>query len=131
VENVEIKVGEEKVVIGGDLFRVNVEKAGEIAEEVFRFGELLARAEEVSILVDAEYRSWRAHTGHEILAKDPKMSEWKIRQRLEGSEEFSKFKQGIGIAQRNVVIIENVLTALDAKLQVLTSVLARKTSTRE
>ena len=131
MENVEIKVGEEKVVVGGDLFRVNVEKAGEIAEEIFRFGELLARAEEVRILVDAEYRAWRAHLGYELIAKDPKLSEWKLRQRLEGSEEFSEFKRGIGIAQRNVTVLQSVLEGLDAKLSVLTSVLARETAAKE
>jgi len=83
-----------------------------LLEELLRVGNLLGEAESRLVLVDAEYRSFRGVAVKAELDKDPKLSEWKIKARIEASAEFQKFKIGIAKATREVHVLRETLATL-------------------
>lgn len=107
---VDVKIGEIKYKLTADRLR---DLSGDmLLEELLEVGNLLGEAESRLVLVDAEYRTFRAAAVKAELDKDPKLSEWKIKARIESSAEFQKFKQGIAKATREVHVLRETLATL-------------------
>jgi hypothetical protein len=121
-----LRVGGNDIVIPQALFHIGEDLAAEakvIPDKLIWLGELLGTAEEQKIMVDAEYRSFRAAETERILAADPKLAEWKVKARIESTERFGKFKTGIAVAEKNLAALRGAVQALDAKLQVVGTLL--------
>jgi hypothetical protein len=110
---VEVKIGERAYTLTPDRLRDLADDM--LLEELLLVGDLLAEAESRVVLVDAEYRTFRGVAVKAELDKDPKISEWKIKARIEASSEFRKFKQGIAKAIREVHVLRETLATLRLK----------------
>lgn len=126
-ERLVLKVDGEEVLIKPVLFEVGEDLQSEaraVPRDILHFGEVLSRAEQQKIGVDSEYRAFRAEQVSALLAKDPKLSEWKVKAKIESTEKFALFKKGIATAERNVVALRAVLQALEAKMQTVDTLLS-------
>jgi hypothetical protein len=127
-----LKVDGEEIVFNSDTLLYHPERVETdtvtIASAINLWGQHLAKAEEQKLMVDAEYRDWRAKQTNDLLAKDPKLSEWKAKAKIEAMERFLLFKTGIATAERNVHALRAVGDALRAKLQVLLVAMAGQTA---
>lgn len=118
-----LKVGDQEIVFNSETLLYHPERVETdvvaIASAINLWGQHLAKAEEQKVMVDAEYRDWRARQVNEALAKDPKLAEWKVKARVEAMEKFMLFKTGIAKAALNVVSLQTIGDGLRAKLQIL------------
>jgi hypothetical protein len=92
-----------------------------VASQVSYFGSLWAEAEREEMAADTYYRAWRAKEGEKILASDPKMAEWKVRQEIEASSQFTVIKEQLAIARRNSVALRGHFEAFKVKASILQS----------
>jgi len=115
-----IRIGEKDIRIPFPLEIAREKNPEALAGEILSFGLALAGAREQEILIDAEYRQWRAVYSSALLDRDRKISEWKIRSQLEATEEFMRFKQGQALVIRNVLMLQAVIDAYQARLDSLT-----------
>jgi len=99
-----------------------------VAAQMAYWGSIWAAAASESERVDATYRTWRAKAGEAALANDPKLSEWKVKQAIEGDDTFMKFKKAQGEAQRNVILTKGVFESFRIKANMLQSKGAMKRS---
>lgn len=113
----EITVNRDKLMLIKDVSR----DMDRIASLMSYWGEVWAAAESERIEVDAYYRQWRAGKGMEIAEAEPKLAEWKVKQRIEESEMFYKLKQGIAAATRNATIAKTTYESLKTKASMLQS----------
>ena len=93
----------------------------EIAAQMSYWGRLWGAAEAEKELADARYRTWRAEYGKQTLDADPKLAEWKIKQKIESSPNFMSHKEAIATAQRNTVILKTRFESFRAKASILQS----------
>ena len=84
-------------------------------------GEIWGEAKAAVIIVDAEYRQWRATQVKALLDADPKMSEWKAKAAVEASAGFMKHKEAIAATQRNEVLMATVVAGFKHKSEQLRS----------
>lgn len=120
---IKIEVAGEKLEINeSDL---NIKSLGidmdKVAAQMGRFGVLWAAAEEERMTVDASYRFWKAKTGQAILAREPKLAEWKVRQKIESSKEFRAYKRALAEATRNTIVLRSRFDAFRTKAGILQS----------
>jgi hypothetical protein len=124
VSRIELKVNGEKIVADLDELMEITDVSRDmdrIAALMSYWGSVWAAAEAEKIAVDSYYRQWRARHGMEIVDADPKLAEWKVRQRLEASDEFEKIKKGISLAAQNVTTSKGIYEALRVKANMLQS----------
>lgn len=90
--------------------------AGVDLAEFVRWSEWLARAEREAVNLDALYRHKRGEALVTLLESDPKLAEWKARSIVEALPQFLQWKEGIAEAQRNVVLLRQILDALRPRI---------------
>jgi hypothetical protein len=93
--------------------------ADKLPGQILLFGKILASAEEQKILIDAEYRQWRALYSIGLMDRIRKISEWRVRTQLEAQPEFLKFRAGLGLADRHLWTLRAVIDSLRARLDLL------------
>lgn len=92
-----------------------------VAAQLAYWGSVAADAQAELTQVDAWYRRYRAQTSTDVLAKDPKASEWKVRNAVEGSDGFVQHKNAIALAEKNLGLCEAMVRAFDKKANQLQS----------
>ncbi len=96
-----------------------------VSAQLAYWGSIAAEAKAELTQVDAWYRRFRAQHTAEVLASDPKASEWKVRNRIEATDTFIKHKQAIALAEKNLGLAEAMVRAFDKKANQLQSKGAR------
>lgn len=117
VEGVELEFDRNEELIIDDLSSDQTR----VASQMSYWGALTASAESEKIRADAYYRSWRAKIGKQILKKDPKLAEWKIKQIIESDEDFIKLKNSLAQATFNVVTCKSNFESFRTKAAQLQS----------
>jgi len=97
------------------------EEMDRVAAQLGYWGAVLAAAAGELKKVDAWYRKFRADVTNECLAGDPKMAEWKVKARIEGTKGFLEWKEAIALAERNMRLCEAMVRAYDKKANQLQS----------
>lgn len=119
----EINVIDETLLVRASQFLVNRDIVDTDREEteklVFDLSRFHAQSLQVEVDLDTEYRMFRARRTNDFLKADPKLSEWKIKARIEASPEYAAFKEGIAIVKRNVDFADLLLDLAYHKLDVL------------
>ena len=90
-----------------------------------------AAAESERMRADAAYRNWRAQKGEECLHADPKLAEWKVRQRIELDPMFTQLKAALAKAEQNVINAKGICDAYKVKANLLQSIGAMERLKRE
>lgn len=94
---------------------------GGIAAAMAWWASVWAAAEGERIEADGFYRHWRAKKGEEFRSADPKLSDEKLKAKVEGHPEFLKMKKALALAEENVVLTKGCFTALEKKGNMLQS----------
>lgn len=93
------------------------EEMDKVAAQMGYWANVLGAAIEERDAADAAYRNWRAMATEDILL-DPetaKLSEWKVKNRLESTPEFMEHKATIARCKRNVETVDRIFQAFDKK----------------
>lgn len=118
-DTIEIVVGtevvevdlEQETVIGPDIDM----EMDRVASRIAYFGELLGAVLRDSKKADTKYRAWRARMTKEILRKDSKLAEWKIKAEIESDPKFETFKAAIATCDYQQKTLEELIAALKEK----------------
>lgn len=70
---------------------------------------------------DAHYRHWRAQKANEVLKADPKLPEWKVRNRIESDPKFLVYKHALAVADNHVTLAKATFMSFDKKSNQLQS----------
>lgn len=92
-----------------------------VAAHLAWWGGLHGAAEEQKISSKAEYKFWKAQTGMALFSEDAKLSEWKVKQRVESMPEYLQHKMDMAKAKRNATVLHNIVTAFETKASMLQS----------
>lgn len=92
-----------------------------VAAQLAYWGSVAADAQAELTQADAWYRRFRAETARDALARDPKASEWKVKNVIEGADGFIKYKDAIALAEKNLALCEAMVRAFDKKANQLQS----------
>lgn len=103
--------------IGPDLS----EEMDRVAAQLGYWGAVLADAAGELKKVDAWYRKFRAEVTNEVLSRDPKIAEWKLKARIEATDGFIQHKTAIAMAEKNLRLCEAMVRAFDKKANQLQS----------
>jgi hypothetical protein len=112
---IEVDVDEDTAITDID------EDMGQIASLLGWYGNLVAAAKEHADHLDANYRAWRGRRVTSILAKEPKLAEYKVIARINAERDFLTHKRGQAAADRLIVRLERAWSALDRKASILQS----------
>jgi len=82
---------------------------------VYKISLLHANAVYQEALLDAEYKAERSAYFSRAMKRDPKLAEWKIRNRFAGSEVYAKYQQGLAQCRQTALHIIGILDALKIK----------------
>jgi hypothetical protein len=96
-----------------------------VSAQLAYWGAVAADAQAELTQVDAWYRRFRAQESAAMLARDPKASEWKVRNAIEASEGFIQHKNAIALAEKNLAVCEAMVRAFEKKANQLQSKGAR------
>lgn len=94
---------------------------GGIAAAMAWWASVWAAACAEQIDADSFYRHWRAKKGEEFRGADPKLSDEKLKAKVEAHPDFLKMKKALALAEENVVLSKGCFTALDKKGNMLQS----------
>lgn len=94
---------------------------GGVASAMAWWASVWAAASAEQIEADSFYRAWRAKKAEEFRAADPKLSEEKVKNKIEAHEDFIKFKKALALAEDNVVLAKGCFAALEKKANLLQS----------
>lgn len=92
-----------------------------VAAQMAYWGSVWAAAEAEREQAEAYYRNWRADKGEQIMKADPKLAEWKVKQRIEADASFSKLKGAQAAALQNATLARSVFESFRTKANVLQS----------
>jgi len=84
-------------------------------------GKLTLQQLKEKVEAEAHYRHWRAKVGEKVLVVDPKLAEWKVKQKVESDSSFLKYKTALALAEHNVTLAKSAFDALDKKANQLQS----------
>lgn len=90
----------------------------EPAAGLVHWGRVLAEAEADEVRVETEYRAWRASVGEQALKKDPKLSEWKIKQKVESDPNFKGYREAVAVTIRNRILVQALYDACSAQAEI-------------
>lgn len=107
--NIDLRVGD----LSGDMDR--------IASQMGYWASVWASAVKENILVKSRYRNWRSKIVVAILNDNPKLSEWKVKARIESLDLFLEFKNAMAIAEKNVVFSKAIFESFEKKSNQLQS----------
>jgi hypothetical protein len=99
-----------------------------VSAQLAYWGSVMAEAKAELTQVDAWYRRFRATCANEVLARDPKSAEWKIKLAIEGTDGFVQHKNAVAMAERNFGLAEAMVRGFDKKANQLQSKGARARS---
>lgn len=113
----------EVITIGDENFEIDFERIAAIgpdldeemdtvSSQIAFYGKLLARSQEERVILDSLYRNWKAKIANEVLKKDEKTAEWKVRSIVEANDKFLTFKKAESACQRNETVLETLIKAL-------------------
>ena len=88
----------------------------DIPEAIATFSLHLAEGIYQQRLLEAEAKEQRSKFFSEMLKKDPKAPEWKLRNRYERSDSYKAFQQGAAMAERTVNRLTAILEGLKARV---------------
>lgn len=128
-DNIDVTVDGERVQVDleSELAIVDIStEMSQVSAKMSWWGNVWGAAEEESERVDSHYRHWRAQMGQRVMAADPKMAEWKVKQEIEADPAFIKFKEAHAKALGNVTRVRGVFEAFKAKANQLQSKGARE-----
>lgn len=97
------------------------EEMDRVSAQLGYWGAVLAAAKKEQIKVDASYRRFRAISLDSILKKDSKLSEWKVKAKIEALDGFVQYKDAIAQAEENVELCAAMVRAFDKKANTLQS----------
>lgn len=125
-----------KIVIGVEEIEIDFEEESsitdidkdmqEVSSQIGYYGAILAEAKAEELRLEAEYRKWRAGVSKDILSKDSKTAEWKVRAEIESRPKFESFKKAKAQIVLNVTSLESLIMALREKSTNLRSIGARE-----
>jgi hypothetical protein len=92
-----------------------------IASQMAWWGSVWAAAEREAAQVEAHYRQWRASKINEIVKRDPKLAEWKVKALVEADPKFLAFKRAAATTIENTTLARAVFDSLDKKSNQLQS----------
>lgn len=70
---------------------------------------------------DAVYRQWRARAALEILNKNEKLAEWKVRTMIDALPDFFRYKKAISLAKENIELAGGMVKAFEKRANILQS----------
>lgn len=94
---------------------------GGIAAAMAWWASVWAAAAGEQIDADSWYRAWRARKAEEIRGADPKLSDEKLKAKIESHPEFLKVKKALALAEENVILSKGCFNALEKKGNMLQS----------
>ena len=100
-----------------DLTTIGVCPIDDLPEQLARWKTQAALARHELARVDAEYREFRARETMAVLTTEPKISEWKLKARIEASPDFLVWKQGAAQAAVNVELCEAMAAGYRAAVE--------------
>jgi hypothetical protein len=86
-----------------------------IPEAIAHWEATLGRAEAERMIIDAEYRQWRAEYLKAIMGKDQKLAEWRANFRVECDPGFIQWKQGLATCLQHIAICRGLLKAFEIR----------------
>lgn len=92
-----------------------------VASQMGFWGSVWSASIEEKIFAKAHYKHWRAKMTELFLSKEPKLAEWKVRAKIEATEEYLKFKRSLSIAEKNTMIAKTQFESFDKKANQLQS----------
>ena len=120
-----------ELVVDGDKHEIDTEELlviedvstdmSRVAAEMAYYSAIHAAAEEERVQMDTYYRKWRAVKGQDILNKDAKLAEWKVRQIIESDPKFDQLKAAMALSVHNTTLTRGIYEALKTKAQMLQS----------
>ena len=102
-----------------------------VAARIAWVGEVLGQVEQERRRHDKLYRGWRAKMALKFLRKDPKISEWKVKAKIEADEMFDRYKEAQSQIDYNATTLYNLISSLREKSQNLRSLGVRARSELE
>lgn len=99
-----------------------------VSAQLAYWGAVAADAQAELTQVDAWYRRFRAQHAADVLKRDPKAAEWKVKNAIEGSDGFVQHKNAIALAEKNLGLCEAMARAFEKKANQLQSKGASKRS---
>lgn len=130
-ESVDIKVDGEQLTVNAMDLRISADLNSEMdhaAAWMAYWGSVLAAAKGELERADGAYRAWRGEATQSILAKDPKMAEWKVRETINAHPRFMDYKKAQAACQRNVTLLETRYEAFKMRASLIQSKGARARS---
>lgn len=113
---------EVKIDVDFDLSIANLDiDMDRVASQMGFWGSVWSAAIEENIFAKAHYRHWRAKMSEMLQEKYPKLSEWKVKVKIEATEEFLKFKRSLSISEKNIAISKNMFASFEKKSNQLQS----------
>jgi len=94
---------------------------GGIASAMAWWASVWAAASAEQIDADSFYRHWRAKKAEEFRGADPKLSDEKLKAKIEAHPEFPKMKKALALAEENVVLAKGCFVSLEKKGNMLQS----------
>lgn len=93
----------------------------QVASKMAWWASVWSAAESEKIKVDALYRSWRGRKTAEILERNEKEAEWKVRAAIEADPKFMELKSAIAVTEENATLAKGVFEAFSKKGNMLQS----------
>lgn len=97
------------------------EDMSKIAAKMAYWSTICGAADAEKMTIDALYRKWRASIGKQLLEKDVKVSEWKVKQAIESNSKFEDLKRTLSVATNNVVVTRGIYESFRVKSSMLQS----------
>ena len=84
-------------------------------------GSILGAIKEEYLKEESDYKYWRANFYTDILKREPKLAEWKVKSMAESSKEYLKFKHDLAELSRAEITMNAILSAFKHKSELLRS----------
>lgn len=97
-----------------------------IASRIAWYGRLLSVLVAHRDSCDDRYRHWRATKAQDVLSRDAKVAEWRVKMSIEADPQFPSHREAIRKANELVIRIEKAIDALEIKAGLLRSIGARE-----
>lgn len=101
-----------------------------VAVELAYWGGIWAAKLEEEEMADADYHHWRGETICDLLKKEEKAAEWKVKEFVNGSEGYLEVRRVWGKAKRDVQGAKAMFEAYSRKADILARLIAREDTER-
>jgi hypothetical protein len=122
--------GKSEIRVAGQVVKVDVTdlKIGNVDSDMAQvsaqmawFGAVYAAAKEQEIVLDSNYRHWRANKAAAILKSEDKLAEWKVKNLIEGDKTFLELKALIAAAAKDTEAAKVMYESFRVKASLLQS----------